>query len=402
MTYFTYADGQDLCVFDGEKTTKYSSGYVENYKRNAESARRSTEWKKSGEGAIFRGDATVYDTVKENIEVSIGGIYPCTESNWVVYSFTVNGTSGIYKKCLTDEKTPETHVINSNELAFYGGMLNCKDGNLAVSAQRGSYADIALFDVKTGDFKTLTDGDTLDVDPYISPDERGIIYFSSRGAGWDSKGNLVKFSPASICKLDLNKMTVDEIVASPKYSYFKPVRHGGKLYAIKAPVKERSGNPILEIILIPWRILQGIASFINIFVTATTGKGLTEGGPNPARGKDYDSKYITVAGNLIDVNKQLKKNASKKDTDYGFIPKSWQLVELDSGKVIKSGIGDFDIAEDGTVIATNGKRIFAIKDGKCKKVCNAEFCVKVNCRHGAPDQTGSTAQTPSPTEPFDL
>lgn len=395
MIKFTYADGQDICVFDGEKTVKYSSGYIEKYKRNAENSRRATEWKKTGEGAVFRGDATVDDASEVVIESSIGGIYPCTESDWVVYSFTVNGTSGIYKKCLTDEKTPETHVINSHDFNFYGGMLDASNGKLVVSAQRGYFADIALFDVDSSDFKTLTDGDTLDVDPYISPDERGIIYFSSRGAGRDGKGNFVKFSPASICKLDLNAMTVDEVVASPKYNYFKPVRHGGKLYAIKAPVKEKSGNPFLEIILIPWRILQGIANFINIFVTATTGKGLTEGGPNPARGKDYDSRYVTVAGNMIDVNKQLKKNASKRDTDYGFIPKSWQLVELGSGEVIKSGIGDFDVAEDGTIIATNGKRIFAIKDGKSKKVCNAEFCVKVNCKHG-------TAAASTYSDPFDL
>ena len=102
-----------------------------------------------------------------------------------------------------------------------------------------------------------------------------------------------------------------------------------------------------------------------------------------SKGKNYDSRKIEIAGNLIDVDKQLKKNASKRDSDYGFIPKSWELIEVDSGKVIKSGIGDFDITDDGTVIATNGKRIFAIKDGKCKKVCNAEYCIKVSCAHSA-------------------
>ncbi|MDE6373308.1 MAG: hypothetical protein K2L72_02300, partial [Clostridia bacterium] len=170
--------------------------------------------------------------------------------------------------------------------------------------------------------------------------------------------------------------------------YKRHVVHGGRLYAIKAPVKEKKGNPLLEIILFPWRILQAIASFINIFVTATTGKSLTEGGPNPARGRDYDSRKVEIAGNLIDVEKQLKKNASKRDGDYGFIPKSWELIDVESGKVIKSGIGDFDVAEDGTIIATNGKRIFAIKDGKCVKACNAEFCIKVSCLHSAAVKSG--------------
>lgn len=394
MTKFTYADGQKICVFDGEKTTEYKSGYIERYKENAETAQRNAEWKKSGAGAIFRGDATFQGSAEVNFDCNISGVYPTADDDWIVYSFSVNQTSGIYKKCLSDGKTPETHVINSNNLNFGGGMLSVSRNELVLSVQRNPYnSDIAVLDLDSGDYKNVTDGDTLDADPYISPKDSNIIYFSSRGAGRDNHGIFVEYSPAVICKLDLNAMTVDEIVSSPKYSYFKPVFHGGKLYAIKAPVKEKRGNPLLEIILLPWRILQAIASFINIFVTATTGKGLTEGGSNPARGKDYDSRKIEIAGNLIDVDKQLKKNASKRDSDFGFIPKSWELIEVDSGKVIKSGIGDFDIAEDGTIIATNGKSIFEIRDGKCKKVCNAEYCIKVNCRHGGSGK---------PSEPFCL
>ena len=241
----------------------------------------------------------------------------------------------------------------------------------------------------TDDYKLVTDGDTMDADPYISPDDGNIIYFSSRGVGRDNRGNFIELSPSVVCRLDLNAMDIQEVAVSSKYNYFKPVYHEGKLYAIKAPVKEKRGNFFVELILFPWRILQAIASFINIFVTATTGKGLTEGGPNPARGRDYDSKKIEIYGNLIDVEKATKKNASKKDSDFGFIPKSWQLVEVESGKVIKSGIADYDIAGDGTIIATNGRRIFAIKDGKCQKVCNAEFCVKVNCKHGTDKKTDS-------------
>lgn len=390
MIKFTFVDGQDICVFDGEKANKYDSAYIVRYKQNAENARRSSEWKHSGEGAIFRGDSTVESNYEPVFDCSISGVYPMADDDWVAYSFTVNGTSGIYKKCLTDPKTPETHVINSNNLAFAGGTLNSVTNSLAISVQRGYYnSDIAIFDLNCDDYKTVTDGDTLDTDPYISPDDYNVIYFASRGVGRSNRGEFVELSSSCICKLDLAAMTVDEIACSRNYNYFKPVYHGGKLYAIKAPVKEKRGNAFVEFLLFPWRILQAIASFINIFVTATTGKGLTEGGPNPARGKDFDSRKIEIAGNLIDVEKNLKKNASKKDSDFGFIPKSWQLIEVDSGKVIKNGIADFDIAEDGTIIATNGRRIFAIKDGKCQKVCNAEMCIKVGCKHGTDKKSDS-------------
>lgn len=383
MTKFAFADGQNICVYDGEKVNKYPSDCIERYKRNAENARRSSEWKTSGENAVFRGDASYSIRKEPEADGKVTGIYPTENQDWVVYSFEINGTSGIYKKCLSDEKTPETHVINSNQFSFGGGMLNARANLLATTLSRGYYnSDIALFDLKTDEYKSVTDGDTLDIDPYISPVDNQIIYFSSRGAGRDSHGEFVKFAPAVVCKLDLHNMTVDEILASPKYNYFKPVMHGGKLYAIKAPVNEKRVNPLLEIVLLPWRILQALASFINVFVTAFTGKSLTEGGSNPARGRDYDSKKIFVSGNLIDVEKQLKKNASKKDTDFGFIPRSWELIEADSGKSLASGVGDYDIADDGTIVYTNGKRIFALKDGKRVKLANADFCVKVGCLHG--------------------
>lgn len=384
MIKFTYVDGQTICVCDGEKIKKYESGYIQSYIRNAESLRRSSEWKKSGEGALFRGDVTYKSNSEQSVESSINGVYPTADDDWIVYSFTVNEASGIYKKNLSDDKTPETHVINSHETSFGGGMLDCAKRALAVSVRRGYYnADIGIFDLNGDDYKLVTDGDTFDEDPYISPDDGDVIYFSSRGVGRDGHGEFVEYAPSVICRLDLGAMSVEEVAASPKYSYFKPVYHGGKLYAIKAPSKVKRGNAFIEFLLFPWRILQAIASFINIFVTATTGKGLTEGGGNPARRRDYDSRKIEIAGNLIDVDKQAKKNASKKDGDFGFIPKSWQLVEVESGKVIKNGVCDYDIDEDGTIIATNGRRIFEIKDGKCRKICNADFCLRVNCKHGS-------------------
>ncbi len=139
----------------------------------------------------------------------------------------------------------------------------------------------------------------------------------------------------------------------------------------------------MEIILIPFRIIQALVNFINVFVTAFTGKSLASGGSNPAKGRKYDSREEFVKGNLINVDKQLKTNARKDKDGYGFIPLSWQIIEAESGKVIKSGIADYDITDDGTFIATNGKRIFAVKDGKSVKLCDTERCLTVSCRHAS-------------------
>lgn len=386
MEKFLFADGEEICVYSDGKVQRFKSKFIERYKQSTLNAERAKSWKHSGEGAQFRGDVRPGED-GVNFASRINGVYSLSDDE-VVYSFTINQTSGIYKAYLNDEKADEAHVINSVDLQFGGGCLNAETGTLACSVTRNYFnSDIAVFDLSTSDYKTVTDGDTLDEDPYICPDNGNIIYFTSRGAGRDSDGNFIKFSPAAICKLDLAALTVEEVAANENFSYMKPVYHDGKLYAISAPAKEKGPNPLIEIILIPFRIIQALANFINVFVRAFTGKSLASGGSNPTKGREFDSRKEYIKGNLINYEKELKKNKSKKDGDYGFIPASWKLIEVESGKVIKSGIADFDIMSDGTIIATNGRRIFAIKDGKCTKLCNADKCLTVACRHAFDGKT---------------
>lgn len=383
MEKFLFADGQDVCLYDNGAVKKQRSKFIENYKRTSMNVDRAKSWKHSGEGAQFRGDVRP-ETSEESFSEAITGVYPSGDEGEAVYSFTINQTSGIYRMRFDDDKAEEVHVINSIDYSFSGGCLDINADMLAVSLRRNYFnSDIALFDLKTCDYRTVTDGDTLDEDPFISPDDGNVIYFSSRGAGRSSAGDFVGYSPAAVCKLDLGRLEIEEVAVSDKFNYIKPIVYGGKLYAIKTPTKEKKPNPIIEIILIPFRILQAIVNFINVFVRAFTGKSLASGGSNPAKGREYDSRKEFVKGNLINVEKETKKNARKDKSDYGFIPLSWQLVEVDSGKVIKSGVADYDITSDGAFIVTNGRRIFAVKDGKTTKLCETERCLNVSCRHGS-------------------
>lgn len=380
MDKFFFADGTDICAYIDGKVIRRRSKFIENYKNSALSIERAKSWKHSGEGAQFRGDVRVGED-GVSFSSSLNGVYPVNDSE-AVYSFTINQTSGIYKTNVDDEKSPEVHIINSVESEFSGGCLDINSDTLVCSVSRNDFnSDIAVFDISSGDYKTVTDGDTLDCDPFISPDDGNVVYFTSRGAGRDNEGNFVKYSNSAICRLNLSEMTVEEVAASEKCNYIKPMLFDGKLYAISLPAKEKKGNPLLEILLIPFRIIQALANFINAFVVMFTGKSLASGGNNPAKGREYDSRKEYVKGNLINYEKELKRNARGKDKDYGFIPLSWKLIEVESGKVIKSGIADYDILPDGTFIATNGRRIFAIKDGKTEKLCNTEKCLIVACSH---------------------
>lgn len=388
MDNFLFSDGQYICRYSDGEIKKYSSKAIEKYKNTAFNIEKSKSWKHSGEGAMFRGDVNVATSDNMSFNERINGVYLTSSPDEGVYSFTVNNTSGIYKMRFDDEKTDEIHIINSADFRFEGGTLDSENNTLITSLVRNYYfSDLAVFDLKTCEYKTITDGETLDDDPFISPEDGNIVYFSTRGAGRDMNGGLVKYGPASINKMNIETLEIKEVISSAKFNYFKPIEHGGKLYALKTPFEEKEGNVLIEILLIPFRILQAVANFINVFVTFFTGKSLVSGGSNPTKGRKFDSRQEFIKGNLINVEKEIKKNKKKNKDDYGFIPLSWQLVEIDSGNVIKRGVADYDILQDGTFITTNGKRIFAVKDGKTTKLVNTESCLKVAAKHSSLKKT---------------
>ncbi len=381
MKKLVYADGENIGVYDGENLVTFTAPAIVNYKNNIEAIGRSKAWKTTGSGAVFRDSYS--DPYDSAVNASVTGAWPA-ENGDIVYSFIAGESSGVYFHTPDDQKSPERHVVNSASAKFSGGCYDSSSGVLLTSVKTNYYnSDIAVIDIKKGDVRTVTEGDTADEDPVFSPDEANVVYYCSRSVGRDINGNFVCYSPSAIYRLDLFTMSLEEVAASQNFSYFRPVRHSGELYCIKAPAGKRRANPLLEIILIPYRILQGIVGFINVFVRAFSGKSLTSSGDNPAKGRDYDSRKVAVAGNLIDIEREEERNASKKDSDFGFVPKSWQLIKLSDGTPLADGVVDFDIANDGTIYYTNGRRIFSLKDGRRTKVCNTSCCLKISCPHAS-------------------
>lgn len=186
---------------------------------------------------------------------------------------------------------------------------------------------------------------------------------------------------------------METVVSDEKNSYIKPVEdEEGNLYCIRKPGKEKTGgNPVVEILLIPVRIVQAIAGFISAFVMCFTGKNLVSGGSGRAvdsgggaakNGRPNAGKAF-INNNLLNVDKELKKN--KKQEDYGFIPSSWKLVRIGPDRKeaaeIASGVADFCLVRENgekTIVYTNGRHIFSIREGeKRKKLVDTDFCLKV-------------------------
>ena len=376
MEKLVFGDGEQIGVFDGEKITLHESKPVQRYKEYAEAREKKDEWKYGGEGARFRGDYERYASRKEKVEAFIEGVQWDGED--VIYSYTVNGSSGVMRKSLTGEEE-EDHILSLNDSSVLS--LHKGGNTLAVSVgSDGITSDIGVLNVHSSDLKTLTAGDSRDANARFSSCEKDVILFDSAGVGRTSDGSFSgKYAPAAVCRLRLSDMEIEEVYQNNKYSYVKPKQGAdGTLYCIRRPVKEKAnGNIFLDILLFPYRILQAIVMFVQLFVTMFTGKSLLSGGDNPTRGRDTDSRKIVIDGNLINVEKECKRNRKKKDKDYGFIPLSWKLVKISGGEeeVLKSGVCDFDLCKDGGFYCTNGRRIFYGKDGSWKKIAETEKCL---------------------------
>ena len=378
MEKLVFADGEKIGVFDGENVRFLESEYIRRYREYAENRTKNDEWKFGGEGARFRGDYDTYrERQQEKIYAYINGV--AWDGEKILYSCTVNGSSCVYRKDVRDEKAQEEHIISASDEYF--GSLHRAGNVLAVTVSGAdATSSVGVLNCVDSELKTLTGGDSRDANASFSPVDSNLILFDSAGLGRNSNGEFTgKYAPAAVCSLRVDTMEINEVFGDGKNSYVKPEQtRDGTLYCIQRPANEKKkGNVFLDILLFPYRILQAIVMLIQTFVIAFTGKSLTSDGANPAKGRESDSRKLFVDGNFIEYEKELKRNRKNKDKEYGFIPLSWKLVKISDGKAepIKNGICDFALCKDGGIYCTNGRRIFYIKDGKCKKIAETEKCL---------------------------
>ncbi len=381
MEKLCFGDGEKIGVFDGESVSFYESEYILRYREYAETRTKNDEWKFGGDGARFRGDYDLYNARREEKVVAfINGV--AWKEGKVVYSFTVNGSSGVYCKDVCEKKALEEHILSTSDEEILS--LSRGGDLLAVTVRRdGATSSVGTLDMNTSELKTLTEGDARDADPCFSPAQPNCLYFDSAGVGRNARGEFTgSYAPAAICALDLESMEIKEIAAEKKFALVKPkFSQNGDLYYIKRPNRpEKSGNVLLDIVLFPFRILKAIFGFLQAFVAIfghTSLTSQTEGGDNPARGRKTEARKLWLDGALIDADREYKRNAKKAKGEAGFIPLSWKLVRrtAQGEETLKSGVCDYALCKDGGLYCTNGRHIFYVKDGTCRKIADTERCL---------------------------
>ncbi len=401
---FVFADGEKLGVYTDGKTELFESSYITRFRENTIRGKKNKEWKKSTDRMMYDDYFDADRFGEDGVSAVIHAVALTTVDNNFLYAFSVNETSGVYYKFTDDEAKTEAHALSSNDVDFVS-LTTCEDGSILGAAQTDEYtARIAVFSRDGGDYKCLTGGDSFDENPYF--DGRGNILFNSYAIGRDGMGAFVRYMPSEIYRLNPRTLQLDTPVSDPAYSFIKPMTDkAGDLFCIRKPGTDKEKkNPLIEILLIPVRIVQAIVGFISTFVMCFSGKPLVDGnGKGRTTGdgsaaKNGPNRKVVIHNQILNVEKEMKKNSKSKTEDYGFIPRSWKLVKLkgdnddfsdgsfdkSSAEELASGVGDFCIVNDNgeeKLVYTNGRHIFELRNEngawKRKKLLDTEFCLRI-------------------------
>ncbi len=403
MAVFFVADGKMYRLVHGKAEEIKSAvleGYIEKVRRSA----KRNEWKTSGSGAMFTGafdpNADAQSRLA-NLSAWVGGV----AKNGLIfyYTQTIDDTSGIYSK----REDSDDGIVLSDGSTVYSD-LDCYRGRLAVAASFGGESHIGLITPGSPVMEELTEGETRDRMPVFSRFEPNVIYYSSAGLAMRSADPTEQeparaaspigrmptaafraVGPASLCRLDMDKADIEELFADPAWDFIRPDSDtAGNLYFIRRPYRggeKRAsvGGCLLDILLFPVRIIGALIGFLNIFSMSYSGKGIRKSGG--AAAKTADERKLYIDGNLIEADKELKKN-SKKDQNPGIIPHSYELCRYGVDHkitVLKRGVLAYRVLPEG-ILCSNGSALLLLDPatGKEKKLCNMPHITSVFAEEG--------------------
>lgn len=381
MDKVVFADGDRIGVIADGAVTYYESDCIRRLRSYAETKKKNDEWKISGEGARFRGDTDFADR-EERVDAFINGVG--WDGDKIVYCFTANGSSGVYRKSL-DKRDPEEHILTAADAEILS--VDVCGGLIAVTVRSDDVtSQIGTLDARSFELRTLTGGDSRDANAVFSEDPRKLL-FDSAGAGRTADGSFSgKYAPSALYELDRNTLELTLLIEG-KESFVKPRRAGGALYCIVRPNREkRSGNLFFDIVLFPFRLIKALFGFLQVFTVIFGNTSLTSDtgtGENPAKGRDQDAGKLYVDGKLIEADKEQKRNRKFKDREYGFIPASWKLVRFGKEREeLVRGVCDYDVGDDGSLYYTDGRHIYLRKDGKETKLADTDRCLCLAVQRG--------------------
>lgn len=395
---FTYIANGKMYAFEDGRSTELTSRVLEDYITKVKDAAKRNEWKYSGSGAAFTGTFQP-DADAESRVASVFSRVHCLghAEGDLLYSLEIDRACGIYRR-FAEGDGKEGIVLSSGDAAYRE--FDIQNGRIALTTAFGGESHIGVMELGKTAMQVYTEGDTWDSAPAWSAAHPDQIYFCSAGLPISTEPQAkpnaapkgysemvqemyntaarAQHGPTAICLLDIAHGTMDEILANDKYDYTHPQSMpDGSLYYIRRPYRtgQKRTNPfgcLLDILLLPFRLLGALFGFLNVFSAKYSGKTLAKSGDV----KHRDEGQMFIDGNLIQAERELQANRKRGDRNPGIIPHTWELRRREADgrdSLIRAGVAAFRAdPRNGDLLLSNGSAILhRTPDGKEETIIDA-------------------------------
>jgi hypothetical protein len=330
-------------------------------------------WKTQGTGAKFMSGRMLWGGGQEDptaIPMAVTGISFGTQSGELVYSIATHEITGVF--ALRNKATEEQRLFHTADFRIGQLSAHPQDDRIACVVQGRGLSNIAVMRGDGSELTELTQGDCLDRAPSWVPGSSSELLYQSSGVARDQQGNNLGASPARIERLNLESGEITTLLADEHYDYLDPHMDGeGNLYCIRKPSasmsrKFRPLRALLDLILLPLRILYALFQYLNFFTVRYTGNPLVTSGD--ARQKRADLRQMMLLGNIMQAQRDTEGLFEREKG--GLVAKTWELVKKPlqgDPQVLERGVLSFDICGDGSILYTDGNRIFFLRGGESKE-----------------------------------
>ena len=333
---------------------------------------RRNEWKTAGRGAQFmRGGGMWGGDERDPAElpIRITGLARGCQPGELLYTLTTPDVAGLFSVRADGER----RLFHTND--YRVSQVSSGADRVACVCQHGNgTSSIAVLRADGTEMAEVTQGDTQDMSPRWVHGSASEIVFQSAGIARNQAGFAVGRGPFQIHKIDINSAQLTTLAEAPARDLLGPqMSAGGDLYYIRRPYEppvQKTGilHSLLDLVLLPFRLLHAVFQYLNFFSMMYTGKGLTNAGGVAKR--EADVRQMMVWGNLIDARKAARE--APHDDAPALVPKSWELVRQDGlgrAETLQSGVLHFDVCADGSLLYSNGSAVFRRNpDGKTERL----------------------------------
>jgi hypothetical protein len=224
-------------------------------------------------------------------------------------------------------------------------------------------------DREARDLAEVTEGDSLDQAPSWMPGHPDELVFQSSGIARGSDGRVAALGPSAVKHLDLSRGEVTTLAEDARHDYLAPKADSqGNLFFIRRPYgRAQAGSlwaGLLDLLLLPFRLLRALLSWLNFFSVRYSGKPLTTAGGPKREGADL--KQMMVWGNLIDAEQAARESLARGDDTADLVPASWQLMrQAKNGQttLLAKGVLAFDCDASGRLVYSNGSAVYQLAPG---------------------------------------